>query len=112
MCLCQCCLKARARKDTEKIKIDLGVKEKAAHLHHIATVCFWLLRSSQQPKYRFMAQSDLKKAADKHWSDGALEADLQRAKVIVRRRAMEDAYMALKFIRNIHDMMANKLYRM
>ncbi|RRT60585.1 hypothetical protein B296_00021932 [Ensete ventricosum] len=93
MCLCQCCLKARARKDTEKIKIDLGVKEKAAHLHHIATVCFWLLCSSQQLKYKFMA-------------------DLQRAKVIVRRRAMEDAYMALKFIRNIHDMMANKLYRM
>lgn len=46
MCLCQCCLKARARKDTEKIKIDLGVKEKAAHLHRIATVCFHLLCSS------------------------------------------------------------------
>ncbi|CAL9110552.1 unnamed protein product [Musa textilis] len=85
-------LDARARKDTEKIKIDLGVKEKAAHLHHIATI--------------------LKRAADKHWSDGALEADLRRANVILRRRAMEDAYMALKFIRNIHDMMANKSYQM
>ncbi|CAD5180680.1 unnamed protein product [Musa acuminata subsp. malaccensis] len=93
-------LDARARKDTEKIKIDLGVKEKAAHLHRIATVCFQLLCSGSN------------RTADKHWSDGALEADLRRANVIVRRRAMEDAYMALKFIRNIHDMMANKLYQM
>ncbi|KAG6528233.1 hypothetical protein ZIOFF_010384 [Zingiber officinale] len=90
-------LDARAREDTRKI--DLGVKEKAARLKHLATD---------------RAQSDLKRVADQHWSDGALEADLRRADFIFRRRAMEDAYMALKvedFIRNIHDMMANKFYQ-
>uniref|UniRef100_A0A453NTF9 Uncharacterized protein n=2 Tax=Aegilops tauschii subsp. strangulata TaxID=200361 RepID=A0A453NTF9_AEGTS len=29
--------------------------------------------------------------------------------MVVRRRAMEDAFMALKFVRDIHDMMATKL---
>ncbi|KAG6468875.1 hypothetical protein ZIOFF_073570 [Zingiber officinale] len=72
-------LDARAREDTRKI--DLGVKEKAARLKHLATD---------------RAQSDLKRVADQHWSDGALEADLRRADFIFRRRAMEDAYMALK----------------
>ncbi|WOK97716.1 hypothetical protein Cni_G06424 [Canna indica] len=91
-------LDARARQDT--VKIDLGVKEKAAHLQQIAMIL------------KDKAQSDLKRAADQHWSDGALEADLRRADCIVRRRAMEDAYMALKFIRDIHDMMANKLYKL
>ncbi|XP_074570103.1 senescence-associated protein OSA15, chloroplastic isoform X3 [Curcuma longa] len=90
-------LDARAREDTGKI--DLGVKEKAARLKHLATIL------------KDRAQSDLKRAADQHWSDGALEADLRRADFIFRRRAMEDAYMALKFIRNIHDMMANKSYQ-
>ncbi|KAG6495484.1 hypothetical protein ZIOFF_043309 [Zingiber officinale] len=64
-------LDARAREDTRKI--DLSVKEKAARLKHLATD---------------RAQSDLKRVADQHWSDGALE-----------------------FIRNIHDMMANKFYQ-
>ncbi|XP_042429811.1 senescence-associated protein OSA15, chloroplastic-like isoform X1 [Zingiber officinale] len=103
-------LDARAREDTGKI--DIGVKEKAARLKHLATIL------------KDRAKSDLKRAADQHWSDGALEADLRRADFIFRRRAMEDAYMALKvedvllffqhrcgFIRNIHDMMANKLYQ-
>uniref|UniRef100_A0A0E0H9E7 Senescence domain-containing protein n=1 Tax=Oryza nivara TaxID=4536 RepID=A0A0E0H9E7_ORYNI len=36
-------------------------------------------------------------------------ADLRRADSVVRRRAMEDAFMALKFVRDIHDMMANRL---
>lgn len=89
-------LDARARKDTEKI--DHNVKKKAACLHHIATIL------------KDKAQSKLKRAADQHWSDGALEADLRRADFAVRRRAMEDAFMALKFVRNIHDMMVNKLY--
>uniref|UniRef100_A0A1D1XMI5 Tetratricopeptide repeat protein 27 n=2 Tax=Anthurium amnicola TaxID=1678845 RepID=A0A1D1XMI5_9ARAE len=90
-------LDARAREDT--VKIDSDVKKKAAHLHHIATIL------------KDKAQSDLKRAADQHWSDGALEADLQRANFLVRRRAMEDAFMALKFVRNIHDMMVNKMYQ-
>ncbi|XP_044419514.1 senescence-associated protein OSA15, chloroplastic isoform X3 [Triticum aestivum] len=89
------CLKARARKDTRKI--DNSVKEQAAHLTNFARIL------------KERAHSDLKKAADQHWSDGALEADLRRADMVVRRRAMEDAFMALKFVRDIHDMMATKL---
>nr|XP_051194124.1 senescence-associated protein OSA15, chloroplastic isoform X3 [Lolium perenne] len=88
-------LDARARKDTQKI--DNSVKERAAHLTNFARIL------------KERAESDLKKAADQHWSDGALEADLRRADMVVRRRAMEDAFMALKFVRDIHDMMANKL---
>ncbi|CAA6665371.1 unnamed protein product [Spirodela intermedia] len=55
------------------------------------------------------AQSDLKRVADQHWSDGALEADLRRVDFLVKRRAMEDAFMALKFVSDIHDMMVNKM---
>ncbi|ONK81641.1 uncharacterized protein A4U43_C01F31390 [Asparagus officinalis] len=90
-------LDARAREDTEKI--DHGMKRKAACLHHITSIL------------KDKAKSKLKRAADQHWSDGALEADLRRADFVVRRRAMEDAFMALKFVRNIHDMMASKLYQ-
>lgn len=89
-------LDARARKDTQKI--DHTVKERAALLNHFARA------------FKERAQSDLKKAADKHWSDGALEADLRRADLVVKRRAMEDAFMALKFVQDIHDMMVNRLY--
>ncbi|KAK3152900.1 hypothetical protein QOZ80_2BG0165060 [Eleusine coracana subsp. coracana] len=89
-------LDARARKDTEKI--DHSVKERAARLNHFARVL------------KERAESDLKKAADNHWSDGALEADLRRADLVVKRRAMEDAFMALKFVRDIHDMMVSRLH--
>ncbi|XP_043701194.1 senescence-associated protein SPA15, chloroplastic isoform X2 [Telopea speciosissima] len=91
-------LDARAREDTEKI--DHGVKRKAERLHHIAM----LLKDK--------AGSKLKSVADKHWSDGALEADLRRADFCVKRRAMEDALMALEFVKNIHDMMVRKMYKL
>ncbi|KAK4383034.1 Senescence-associated protein AAF, chlorolplastic [Sesamum angolense] len=84
-------LDARAREDTEKI--DNDVKRRAERLHHVAT----LLKNK--------AQSKLKRAADKHWSDGALEADLKRADSAAKQRAMEDSLMALEFVKNIHDMM-------
>ncbi|MQL94140.1 hypothetical protein Taro_026791 [Colocasia esculenta] len=49
------------------------------------------------------------------WAQGLVfvnsKADLRRADFLVKRRAMEDAFMALKFIRNIHDMMVNKMYQ-
>ncbi|PKA57537.1 hypothetical protein AXF42_Ash020081 [Apostasia shenzhenica] len=89
-------LDARAREDTEII--DNHMKKKASRLQHIAT----LLKDK--------AQSKLKNAADMHWSDGALEADLRRANSVARQRAMEDTLMALKFVRNIHNMMASKIY--
>ncbi|XP_058091368.1 senescence-associated protein AAF, chlorolplastic isoform X5 [Magnolia sinica] len=89
------CFRARAREDTEKI--DHGVKKKAARLHDIAMIL------------KDKAQSKLKRVADQHWSDGALEADLRRANFLMRRRAMEDAFMALEFVRNIHDMMVSKM---
>ncbi|CAF2188333.1 unnamed protein product, partial [Brassica napus] len=88
-------LDARAREDTEKI--DRNVKRKAERLHHIASIL------------KNIAQSKLKNAADKHWSDGALEADLRRADYRAKQRAMEDALMALEFIKNIHDMMVQKM---
>ncbi|KAH9675401.1 Senescence-associated protein AAF chlorolplastic [Citrus sinensis] len=90
-------LNARAREDTEKI--DRDVKQKAECLHHIATIL------------KDKAESRLKHAADKHWSDGALEADLRRADFRAKQRAMEDALMALEFLKNIHDMMVRKMYK-
>ncbi|XP_073293560.1 senescence-associated protein SPA15, chloroplastic isoform X2 [Primulina huaijiensis] len=90
-------LDARAREETEKI--DNDVKRRAERLHHIATIL------------KEKAQSRLKKAADKHWSDGALEADLKRADVAAKRRAMEDSLMALELVKNLHDRMVNKMCR-
>ncbi|XWS47554.1 hypothetical protein CRYUN_Cryun14cG0162100 [Craigia yunnanensis] len=90
-------LDARAREDTEKI--DCDVKKKAECLHHIATIL------------KDKAQSRLKIAADKHWSDGALVADLRRADFRAKQRAMEDALTALEFMKNIHDMMVSEVYK-
>ncbi|MED6161561.1 hypothetical protein PIB30_061983 [Stylosanthes scabra] len=90
-------LDARAREDTEKI--DRNVKEKAKRLSSIAAII------------KDKAQSRLKSAADEHWSDGALEADLRLADFRAKQRAMEDALMALEFMVNIHDIMVNKMYK-
>ncbi|EEF31196.1 senescence-associated protein AAF, chlorolplastic isoform X2 [Ricinus communis] len=90
-------LDARAREDTEKI--DRNMKKKAESLQHLATIL------------KDRAQSRLKSAADKHWSDGALEADLRRADFRAKQRAMEDALMALEFVKNIHDLMVSKTYK-
>ncbi|GMN28487.1 hypothetical protein TIFTF001_002065 [Ficus carica] len=90
-------LAARARKHTEKL--DRDVKKKAERLHHIATIL------------KDEAESRLKTAADKHWSDGALEADLRRADFRAKQRAMEDALMALELVKNIHDMMVSRMYK-
>lgn len=90
-------LDARARKHTEKL--DRDVKKKAERLHHIATIL------------KDEAESRLKTAADKHWSDGALEADLRRADFRAKQRAMEDALMALELVKNIHDMMVSRMYK-
>ncbi|XP_050374272.1 senescence-associated protein AAF, chlorolplastic [Argentina anserina] len=89
-------LDARAREDTEKI--DRKVKKKAERLHHIARIL------------KDKAESRLKSVADKHWSDGALEADLRRADIRAKQRAMHDALMALEFVKDIHEMMLNKTY--
>ncbi|XP_023527651.1 uncharacterized protein LOC111790816 isoform X3 [Cucurbita pepo subsp. pepo] len=90
-------LDARAREDTETI--DRNVKKKAERLRRIATAL------------REKAQSSLKSAADEHWSDGALEADLRMADFRAKQRAMEDAMTALEFVKNIHDMMVRKMYK-
>ncbi|KAK7300695.1 hypothetical protein RJT34_11543 [Clitoria ternatea] len=89
-------LDARAREDTEKI--DRDVKEKASWLSRIANIL------------KDKAQSRLKSAADQHWSDGALEADLRLADFRAKQRAMEDALMALELIKNIHEMMVSRMY--
>ncbi|KAL7143848.1 hypothetical protein ABFS83_08G219300 [Erythranthe nasuta] len=88
-------LDARAREDTEKI--DYNVKKRAERLHHVATIL------------KNIAESKLKSAADKHWSDGALEADLKRADFAAKQRAMEDSVMALELVKNLHDMMVTKM---
>ncbi|EPS57754.1 hypothetical protein M569_17063, partial [Genlisea aurea] len=85
----------RAREDTEKI--DNDVKERAQRLRHIA----FILKSK--------AQISLKTAADKHWNDGALEADLKRADVAAKKRALEDSLMALELVKSIHEMMVRKM---
>ncbi|KAK9682328.1 hypothetical protein RND81_10G065500 [Saponaria officinalis] len=90
-------LDARAREDT--VKIDHNVKRKAEVLHHIATIL------------KDKAESRLKTAADQHWSDGALEADLRKADLRAKKRAIEDTLMALKFVTNIHDIMVRKIPR-
>ncbi|GAB4828650.1 Senescence-associated protein spa15, chloroplastic [Ancistrocladus abbreviatus] len=90
-------LDARARQHTGKI--DHNVKKKAERLHHITTIL------------KEKAKSRLKSAADRHWSDGALEADLRRADFVAKRRAMEDTLMALEFLKNIHDMMVSNMYK-
>ncbi|KAL3630224.1 Senescence-associated protein spa15, chloroplastic [Castilleja foliolosa] len=90
-------LDARAREDTEKV--DHDVKRKAERLHHVATIL------------KNIAQSRLKSAADKHWNDGALEADLKRADFAAKQRAMEDSLTALEFVKSIHDMMVSKMNR-
>jgi hypothetical protein len=90
-------LDARAREDTEKI--DNDVKKRAQRLHHIAIIM------------KNKAETKIKKAAHKHWSDGALEADLRRADLLAKQRAMEDAIMALEFVKDIHDMMVSKMYK-
>ncbi|KAL4569242.1 hypothetical protein LXL04_024878 [Taraxacum kok-saghyz] len=91
-------LDARAREDTEKI--DNNVKKRAERLHHIALIL------------KKKAESKLKSVADQHWSDGALEADLRRADYIAKQRAMEDALMALEFIKDVQDMMMSKMYKL
>lgn len=89
-------LDARAREDTEKI--DNNVKKKAELVHRIANIL------------KDQAKSRLKTAADRHWNDGALEADLRRADLRAKKRAMEDTLMALEFIKDIHDIMISKVY--
>ncbi|RVW90171.1 hypothetical protein CK203_041948 [Vitis vinifera] len=40
------------------------------------------------------------------------QADLRRADFCAKQRAMEDALMALEFVKNIHDMMVSKMYKL
>ncbi|MCO5583951.1 hypothetical protein L7F22_037869 [Adiantum nelumboides] len=75
-------LDARAREDT--VKLDTDARRNAARLQSMAT------------DLKDEASAQLKTAAEKHWSDGGLDADLRLADLRAKRRAMEDAYMALQ----------------
>eukprot|EP00250_Pteridium_aquilinum_P001002 c11182_g1_i1 orf=546-1841(+) len=90
-------LDARAREDT--VKLDSDARKKAARLQTIAA------------DLKDEASAQLKTAAEKHWSDGALDADLRLADLRAKRRAMEDAYMALQLVKSIHNGMAERAYR-
>ncbi|XP_054789164.1 senescence-associated protein AAF, chlorolplastic-like isoform X2 [Prosopis cineraria] len=99
-------LDARARQDvaflgTEFLKLDARAREDTERID----------RDVKKRILKDQAQLRLKSAADKHWSDGALEADLRLADIRAKQRAMEDALMALEFIKNMHDMMVRKVYK-
>ncbi|KAL1536792.1 Senescence-associated protein spa15, chloroplastic, variant 2 [Salvia divinorum] len=85
-------------------------------LVHNKMLPFLVQSSSNLMILKYLAESRLKSAADKHWSDGALEDDLKRADFAAKRRAMEDSLMAgsiviIQFLKNIHDMMVSKMQR-
>lgn len=90
-------LDARAREDT--VKLDIDARRNAARLQTIAT------------DLKDEASAQLKTAAEKHWSDGALDADLRLADLRAKRRAMEDAYLALQLVKSIHNGMVQRAYR-
>lgn len=90
-------LDARARQDT--VKLDSDAREKAARLQSMAA------------GLTGKAQVQLKSAAEKHWSDGALDADLRLADLRAKRRAMEDAFIAFQLVKGIQNGMGKRAYK-
>ncbi|XP_024374900.1 senescence-associated protein AAF, chloroplastic isoform X2 [Physcomitrium patens] len=88
-------LDARAREDV--VKLDTNARQKMMRLRHIA---LGLTES---------ASMELSNAAEEHWSDGALDADLRLVDLRARRRAMEDLYAALEVVKNVRDALVNTL---
>lgn len=88
-------LDARAREDVEKL--DTRARMEIIRLRRIA------LGLSES------ASMELSSAAEEHWSDGALDADLRLADLRARRRAMEDLYAALQAVRNVHRALVSTL---
>lgn len=88
-------LDARAREDVEKL--DTRARNDMIRLRRIAVG----LSES--------ASMELSSAAEEHWSDGALDADLRLADLRARRRAMEDLYAALQAVRNVHSALVSTL---
>lgn len=82
-------LDARAREDVEKL--DTRARKKMMRLRHMAM------------GFSESASMELSSAAEEHWSDGALDADLRLADLRARRRAMEDLYAALQAVKNVHS---------
>ncbi|KAL3697171.1 hypothetical protein R1sor_011247 [Riccia sorocarpa] len=78
-------LDARARKDTEKL--DMQARANVRRLRLIG----------------LGLQEIARMEAEEHWNDGALDADLRMADLRARRRAMEDAYVSVQAVKNIHD---------
>lgn len=90
-------LDARAREDT--LKLDNDARRNAALLQTIASYL------------KYDAAEQLKTAAEKHWSDGGLDADLRLADLRAKRRAMEDAYLALQLVKSIRNGMLKRAYQ-
>ncbi|KAL2644020.1 hypothetical protein R1flu_011607 [Riccia fluitans] len=78
-------LDARAREDTEKL--DTQARENVKRLRFIG----------------LGLQEIARVEAEEHWNNGALDADLRLADLRARRRAMEDAYISVQAVKNIHD---------
>ncbi|XP_024364945.2 senescence-associated protein AAF, chloroplastic isoform X2 [Physcomitrium patens] len=88
-------LDARAREDV--LKLDTQARRDMLRLRHIA------LGLTET------ASMELSSAAEEHWSDGALDADLRLADLRARRRAMEDLYAAVLVVKNVHDALVSTL---
>ncbi|BBN02927.1 hypothetical protein MPTK1_2g19380 [Marchantia polymorpha subsp. ruderalis] len=78
-------LDARAREDTEKL--DTQARQNVKRLRLII----------------LGLQEVARLEAEEHWSNGALDADLRLADLRARRRAMEDAYISIQAVKNVHD---------
>uniref|UniRef100_A0A7I4B197 Uncharacterized protein n=1 Tax=Physcomitrium patens TaxID=3218 RepID=A0A7I4B197_PHYPA len=88
-------LDARAREDVEKL--DTQARKDMMRFRHIA------LGLTET------ASMELSSAAEEHWNDGALDADLRLADLRARRRAMEDLYAALQAVKSVHDALVRTL---
>lgn len=73
-------LDARVREDAEFL--DSRARHKVDRLRHVALVL----------------EETLSNAAERHWNDGRLEADLRLADLRARRRALEDAYVSVQAV--------------
>ncbi|CAI5457591.1 unnamed protein product [Closterium sp. Yama58-4] len=82
-------LDARAREDAGVL--DARARLRVRRLRHLALG----LEES--------AREELSRQAAQHWRDGALAADLRLADMRMRRRGLEDVFLALQVVKSLHS---------
>ncbi|GJP42570.1 hypothetical protein CLOM_g2121 [Closterium sp. NIES-68] len=82
-------LDARAREDAGVL--DARARLRVRRLRHLALG----LEES--------AREELSRQAEQHWRDGALAADLRLADMRMRRRGLEDVFLALQVVKSLHS---------